>query len=327
MSAFAVSELSTDLDGSDMNRPVSQAFAAWAAFAKTEWTPACGRAKQILPEGSLAVPRAMPMIQSDMIDAAFHPLVRGLPPGWASGWGEDELGVYVEFSVGNVSQRMRWVPPGQFLMGSPEDEERYEDDGPQHEVRLEQGFWMLDTPVRQSPWDAVMGENPSQFKGTERSVENVDCEMAAAFLTRLSERLPGLDLSLPSETQWEFACRAGTQTATYAEPGEVLENLAWFDTNSESETHPVGFKRGNGFDLFDMLGNVWELCADHWHGNYDGAPTDGTAWLSDSASASRVMRGGAWSAPAGRVRAAYRNNLPPESRDVNVGFRCVRVPS
>ncbi|MFZ1427939.1 MAG: formylglycine-generating enzyme family protein, partial [Geminicoccaceae bacterium] len=274
------------------------------------------------------------------IDAGLHPLVDGIPPDWASGWGQDRYGVYVDFSLGEVQQRLRWCPPGSFLMGSPVDEEgRDGDEGPQHEVVIGSGFWLFDTPCTQELWQAVMGSNPSRFQSPTRPVEQVAFKAVQEFLARLNERVPGLDLALPSEAQWEYACRSGTTTATYA--GEmwilgannapVLDEIAWYGGNSgvgyeledgqnssgwpekqhphkRAGTRPVGLKRPNGWGLHDMLGNVWEWCADHLHASYDGAPSDGSAWLDKDVEGAggRVVRGGSWVGGARDVRAAFR---------------------
>ncbi len=266
------------------------------------------------------------MTNSGAIDSGLHPLMNGIPPAWASGWGEDNFGVYASFSVGDVVQRLRWIPPGRFMMGSPKSEEgRYDDEGPRHEVTINPGFWMMDTPVRQCLWHAVMGDNPSKFKGPDRPVESIDFSSIEQFLSRLNDRIPELELSLPSEAQWEHACRASSGAATYATATEKLSDIAWFADNSESQTQPVAKKRCNAWGLHDMLGNVWEWCADHWHDNYEGAPTDGSAWQDEGAAATRVMRGGSWYDHARHVRAACRNRDHPPGRYDFVGFRCVRV--
>jgi formylglycine-generating enzyme required for sulfatase activity len=243
-------------------------------------------------------------------------------------------------------------------MGSPADEEgRFEDEGPRHEVTLAEGFWLFDTPCTQELWRAVTGENPSGFKSPTRPVEQVSFEDVQRFIGRLNDRVPGLELSLPSEAQWEYACRAGTQLATYAGAmrilGEnnapVLDQIAWYSGNSgvgfelaEGEdsrnwpekqypheragTRPVGLKAANPWGLYDMLGNVWEWCADHWHDSYDGAPTDGSAWLDNEGGAAlRVVRGGSWLFDARGVRAAYRFHGAPAIRLSFLGFRCARV--
>jgi len=296
-----------------------------------------------------------------IIDASLHPLMYGEPPEWASGWGQDRFGVYVAFTIrAAVTQRLRWIPPGRFLMGSPGTEEgRFEWEGPRHEVTLAEGFWLFDTPCTQALWQAVMGENPSEFKSPTRPVEQVSFEDVQRFLDTLNGLVPGLGLILPSEAQWEYACRAGTETATYAGDmrivGErnapVLDAIAWYGGNSG-----VGFDLENGFDssgwpekqydhiragtrlvaqkaanpwgLYDMLGNVYEWCDDHWHDSYEGAPTDGTAWTDSAGGAAlRVVRGGSWCPGARDVRAAFRFHFAPASRNDYLGFRCARVQS
>jgi formylglycine-generating enzyme required for sulfatase activity len=208
-------------------------------------------------------------------------------------------------------------------MGSPEDEDgRWENEGPQHVVRIETGFWMFETQCTQAMWEAVMGTNPSYFKGSDKRglgghpVENVswgDCE---EFLARLNGRLEGLELSLPSEAQWEYACRAGTEGPRYHED---LGAIAWYDGNSEGQTHAVGQKLPNAWGLYDMLGNVWEWCADVWRKRLlEERDSDRSA----SSSARRVIRGGSWVNVPQVVRAASRNLHEPTYRYVDLGFRC-----
>ena len=294
-----------------------------------------------------------------IIDTAWHPLVTGCPPRWASGWGQDRYGVFVEFTLQEITQRLRWIPPGRFWMGSPEDEPgRYDNEGPRHQVTLTEGFWLFDTPCTQALWQAVMGNNPSYFKSPTRPVENVSWHDVQDFLARINSRIPGLDLTLPSEAQWEHACRAGTETAIYsgdlAVLGEnnapALDPIAWYGGNSGVEfeldngydnsswpekqysntkagTHPVQRKRANPWGLYDMLGNVLEWCQDHWHNHYEGAPDDSSAWEDSAADtvAYRVLRGGSWYSSARYVRAAYRLAFPPDYRLDYIGFRCARV--
>jgi formylglycine-generating enzyme required for sulfatase activity len=295
-----------------------------------------------------------------------HPLLDGVPPIWATAWGKDEFGAYASFSIGGVSQRLRWISPGRFWMGAPDGEAgRFDDEGPRRQVTLGSGFWMMDTPVRQSLWQAVMDNNPSRFKSPDRPVENVDWAMIKQFLSRLNAKVVGLELVLPTEAQWEYACRAGGEMATYAGDLEllgsrnapVLDRIAWYGGNSgvgfelenghnssdwrgkqypdsPSGTHLVGQKPPNAFGLHDMLGNVWELCADHWHDGYDGAPTDGSAWIDDDDATRRVVRGGSWYDYARNVRAAGRDCFFSELRLGYeefrlgcIGFRCVRDQS
>jgi formylglycine-generating enzyme required for sulfatase activity len=283
------------------------------------------------------------------------------PPAWATAWGADRYGPWVAFTIRPargepVSQRMRWCPPGSFMMGSPPDEPgRWDAEGPRHRATLREGFWLFDTPCTQALWRAVTGNNPSRFKSPDRPVETVSFDDVGSFLARINERVEGLNLSLPSETQWEYACRAGTDTATYAGPIEligannapVLDAIAWYGGNSgvdydlakgaDSEgwdekqyphtragTRRVGWKQPNAFGLHDMLGNVYEWVADAWLGSYDGAPADGSARPGDGA-ADRVLRGGSWIFGARGVRSAYRRHFDPARRNDYLGFRCARV--
>ena len=261
------------------------------------------------------------------IDTPFW--ASGSPPSWAANWGTDAFGAWVTFKVAGpdvetVSPTMRWIPPGSFLMGSPANEEgRFDDEDPRHEVTFARGFWLFETPCTQTLWQAVMGENPSGFKGDDRPVEKVSWHDARAFIDRLNELLPGLSLDLPSEAQWEYACRAGTTTAySYGDRADV--DFMNFDESKIGETSSVHRYPPNPWGLRDMHGNVWEWCLDHWHENYEGAPTGGSAWLEGEASGSRVMRGGSWLYDARRARAASRSRYAPVERDVNVGFRCAR---
>jgi formylglycine-generating enzyme required for sulfatase activity len=202
-------------------------------------------------------------------------------------------------------------------MGSPEDEEgRWDVEGPRHLVTIEPGFWMFDTPCTQALWEAVMGENPSGFKGPDRPVESVSWDQCQEFLKALNSRIDGLRLSLPSEAQWEYACRAGTETPRYREdPDEI----AWYSANSGAETHPVAGKEPNAWGLYDMLGNVFEWCEDVWAGNYR---EESRAAGSEPASVLRVIRGGSWDSVARDVRAAFRYLVEPSYRDDFLGFRC-----
>jgi len=188
------------------------------------------------------------------------------------------------------------IPPGSFLMGSPPDEEgHFADEGPQHEVTLE-SFLMGRTPITQAQWRVVAGlpklerelvRDPSRFKGDDRPVENVSWHDAVEFCRRLSQAT-GRAFSLPSEAQWEYACRAGT--ATPFAFGETIspEHANYDGTYSyangpkgeyRQQTTPVGSFPANAWGLQDMNGNVWEWCLDQWHDSYHGAPTDGSAWM------------------------------------------------
>jgi formylglycine-generating enzyme required for sulfatase activity len=283
---------------------------------------------------------------------------RPVKPAWASAMGRDEYGAWAEISVGKTRQRLRLIKPGKFLMGSPENEAvRFGDEGLQREVSIGKGFWIFDTACTQALWRVVMGTNPSRFKSPDRSVEMVSWDDAQEFIVKINEHVSGLNLSLPSEAQWEYACRAGTHGMSYAGDFEILgqdnapglDAIAWYGGNSgegfelknghdssdwlakqydhkTAGTRRMKLKTANDFGLYDMLGNVWEWCADAWHATYDGAPSDGSVWESvDKEAVSRVVRGGSWGSHAWTVRSAYRRRHEPGSRLDNIGFRCVRV--
>ena len=252
------------------------------------------------------------------------------PPTWAGGWGEDVRGVFAEIVVGDAVLELRWIPPGRFVMGSPEDEVgRWEDEGPQHEVKISRGFWLGSTAVTQEQWKAVTGSEPSSFKGGNRPVEQVSWEDCVEFDRMLEVRLPGLGARLPTEAEWEYACRAGTASAfndgsacTVADDrvDPALEELGWYDKNSGEETHSVGKKAANAWGLYDMHGNVWEWCGDWWQGSYLTAEMQ-TDPQGPTGGGGRVNRGGGWDDWAGFCRSACRFGFVPGNRNGNLGFR------
>ncbi|MFZ4699460.1 MAG: SUMF1/EgtB/PvdO family nonheme iron enzyme [Candidatus Methylumidiphilus sp.] len=217
----------------------------------------------------------------------------GQPPQWASDRGRDKYGAWVEFVVEGedglrATQTMRWIEPGSFLMGSPETEaEHSSSESPQHEVNIQQGYWLFDTACTQALWQAVMGKNPSRFKDGNKPVEQVSWNDAQRFIQALNQQLPGLDLSLPSEAQWEYACRAGTKTP-FSFGDNITPEQVNYDGNYpyaggkkgkyRKETVPVKSLPANPWGLYEMHGNVWEWVQDAWHDNYQGAPTDGSVW-------------------------------------------------
>ena len=260
-----------------------------------------------------------------------HPLADGIPPAWASAWGEDDYGPWVEIHVADARQSLRWIPPGTFVMGSPESENgRSPDEGPQQPVTISRGFWLFDTPCTQALWQAVMGQNPSHFKGAQRPVESVSWEDCQRFIESLNSSLPDLRLALPTEAEWEYACRATHQTSTYTgdltidkkNHAKGLQNIAWYRANSDGKTHPVGQLQPNDFGLYDMLGNVWEWCSDHAYRRYTPDHVTDPVHVVGDSSAFRVFRGGCWVNSAQFVRAAYRNGNHPGFRDYYPGFRC-----
>ncbi len=240
------------------------------------------------------------------------------PPPWADDWGRDHYGPWATIRVGNATQRLRWIPPGRFWMGSPESEDgRYADEGPRHEVTISEGYWMFETPCTQALWEAVMGMNPSPFPGARRPVETVSWDECQEFVGKLNAQVVGLECRLAREAEWEYACRAGAEGARYG----PLDEVAWHFGNSGGETHEVGLKQPNAWGLCDMLGNVYEWCFDgkrKYTNNKVIDPVGPTA-----AGAVRVIRGGSWSIDARLVRAAYRSERRPVYQNDNFGFRCL----
>jgi formylglycine-generating enzyme required for sulfatase activity len=252
---------------------------------------------------------------------------------------------FVEPLTEDTRLEMVAIAAGKFTMGSPESEpERFSDESPQREVSVT-AFYMGKYPITQAQWRFVaaleqvnraLAPDPSRFKGNDRPVERVSWEEAVEFCDRLSQHT-GNDYQLPTEAQWEYACRAGTTTPFHF-GDTILPELANYDCTegysggpkgrARSETTPVDeFEIANAFGLCDMHGNVWEWCADHWHSNYNNAPIYGSAWLTNDKAASRVIRGGSWNDIPGNCRAATRNGIAPVDRDFNTGFRvCCRAP-
>ncbi len=219
------------------------------------------------------------------------------------------------------------VEPGTFEMGSPADEPgRSADEGPVHAVTLSQPFYLGKYEVTQEQWQAVMGRNPSGFSNCGRTcpVEQVSWNAVEGFIEELNRR-EGVEVyRLPTEAEWEYAARGGTQTAYhFGNAANRLGQYGWYADNSGGRSHPVGQKRPNTFGLYDMHGNVWEWVAD-WSGAYPrGAVTDPRG---PSSGAARVIRGGSWYSYARLCRAANRNWNAPGSRHGSLGFRLARTP-
>jgi formylglycine-generating enzyme required for sulfatase activity len=214
------------------------------------------------------------------------------------------------------------IPSGSFLMGSDE----YRDELPVHPVAVG-SFEMGKYPVTQKQWQVVMGDNPSYFKGAGEDcpVEQVSWDDAQEFIKALNA-LTGQEYRLPTEAEWEYACRAGsTGKWCFGDDESELGQYAWHRKNSDNKTHPVGKKKPNAFGLHDLHGNVWEWCQDGWHNSYKGAPVDAREWVGDSDDKYRVLRGGSWINVPQNLRAAYRFFSDPAVRDESYGFRLART--
>ena len=224
---------------------------------------------------------------------------------------------------GGITMEFVLIQPGSFQMGSDKNTE----EKPVHTVAIAKPFYIGKYLVTQAQWEKVMGENPSGFKGTNYPVDSVSWNDCQNFLAKLKEKLPGQTFRLPTEAEWEYACRAGTTTEyNFGDSDAALVDSAWDRNNSGARTHPVGEKAPNAWGLYDMHGEVWEWCRDLWHSSYDGAPADGAAWIQDGDAWYRVVRGGSWNNYATSLRAARRVRNLPSLRLDYYGVRLVRTP-
>ena len=276
-------------------------------------------------------------------DDRANPFEDGLIPRWVSAWGQDRnrgkdrSEIWAAFDIGGVTQVLRWIPPGSFMMGSPDDEPgRADDEGPQHKVTFSRGFWLGETPVTQALWTAVMGadNNPSRFIDSQRPVERVSFDDVQRFFQECDRLRPELGLRLPIEAEWEYACRAGTRDATYAGPMEILglnnapalDAIGWYGGNSgvdfdledgedsggwPEKQHPhtqagsrrVKQRRRNPWGLYDTLGNVWEWCGNERYAyTADDVVEPAIVLDAQEGHSLRVVRGGSWRGAA-QVRA------------------------
>ncbi|CCI36663.1 formylglycine-generating enzyme family protein [Microcystis aeruginosa] len=232
---------------------------------------------------------------------------------------------FTENLANGVRLKMVNLPAGEFLMGSADsdpDAKSYEK--PQHQVKVN-SFAIGKYPVTQAQYEAVMGTNPSYFKNNPQNpVEKVSWNDAQAFCQKLSQ-ITGKTYRLPTEAEWEYACRAGTTTRFYfGDDANQLGDYAWYDGNSQKTTHPVGQKRPNAWGLHDMIGNVWEWCKDDWHSTHENAPRDGSAWIKNGNDNRSPLRGGSWCLNPNGCRSAFRINFDRRGRlNSFFGFRVV----
>jgi len=222
--------------------------------------------------------------------------------------------------VNSIDMKFALIPEGKFVMGS----EEFEWSKPVHNVKIQTPFYLGMYPVTQQEWKAIMGNNPSKFNGNDLPVESVSWNDVQDFIKKLNEKEGTNKYRLPTEAEWEYAARAGTTTRySFGDDDSELGEYAWFNKNSDDKTHPVGEKKANPWGLYDVHGNVWEWVQDEWHGNYDGAPSDGSAW-EDGVGASRVNRGGSWFSSDRYCRSAYRGYNDPGYRFRYLGFRLLQ---
>jgi formylglycine-generating enzyme required for sulfatase activity len=233
----------------------------------------------------------------------------------------------------SVGMRFVYIPPGRFVMGSPTDEIGRDEFEIQHEVVISRGFYLQATEVTQAQWQSVMQINPSEYKGDDLPIHNVSWIDGKKFIKRLNQLEGDTKYRLPSEAEWEYACRAGSQkafsTGALTVPGSALDpfldRVCWYKANAGESPHKVGTKSPNAWGLYDMHGNVWEWCQDsweHWYGKFSGdaitdpaGPTKGRF---------KIYRGGSWFAGATYQRSASRMRAKPGSKSPGIGFRVAR---
>jgi formylglycine-generating enzyme required for sulfatase activity len=217
------------------------------------------------------------------------------------------------------------IPAGTFMMGSPDsDTEAHDNEKPAHRVTISHPFYLGKYPVTQEQWERVMGAHPSQFTGDHnRPVDVVSWEETQECIGRLNTCEGGVGYRLPTEAEWEYACRAGAQTAySFGDDPSQLDAYGWYANNSGFMSHPVGQREPNAWGLYDMHGNVWEWVQDSYRA-YTPEPVTNPQ---GSASGSyRVFRGGSWGNGAGHCRSAYRGDVAPGYRNGALGFRLLRA--
>ncbi len=273
----------------------------------------------------------LPIWQGKSVTAPWLPGTGTTPGRWQlpAPFGLDEWGLYADLTVREVTQRFRWIAPGTFTMGSPENEAERSEDETQHLVTLTQGFWLADSVCTQALWQAVMGgDNPAHFRGSpNHPVEQVSWNDVQQFIQTLNAQFPDIQARLPTEAEWEYACRAGTTT-----PFSFGGNITPEQVNYHGEYPYAGAEKGryrektvpvkslppNPWGLYEMHGNVLEWCGD-WYGTYPAeAVVDPIGPVTGQG---RVLRGGAWGLNAGRARSAFRYGREPGLRYYGIGFR------
>ena len=264
-----------------------------------------------------ALMAALPAVTVSAHATATLKIATPSKPAWASASGTDQYGIYADLEFKGIVQRFRFIEAGTFWMGSPKEEEGRFDDETLHQVTLSRAFWLADTACTQALWQAVMGSNPAYFKGDQNPVEKVSWNDAQSFIQKLKQQIAGSSLRLPTEAEWEYACRAGT-SAPFSFGETISQQQVNFGKHL-GKTVSVKSYPANPWGLYEMHGNVCEWCEDGYAEYPPQAVTDPRGV--PASSSYRVLRGGSWSSTARLLRSAYRRNGTPVNRDNDMGFR------
>ncbi len=223
----------------------------------------------------------------------------------------------------NLDIDFSWVPAGEFMMGTAENEQWHEqEESPKHLVSFDKGFYIGKYSVTAEQWNAIMADS-RQFENLNTPVVMVDWYQARDFAEKLTARIDGWKFSLPTEAQWEYACRAGSDTLfSNGNTEEDLAKTAWYVANSGGRAHCVGGKEPNKWGLYDMIGNVFEWCND-WEGGYSSQPQNSPTGAAGGEK--KILRGGCFKCPPQFCRSANRYSALPDNKNTNIGFRLVAI--
>ncbi len=218
--------------------------------------------------------------------------------------------------INTIGMNFVWVPAGDFVMGRNGNSS----EGPAHRVKIQKGFWIARTEVTQKHWQSLMGSNPARFRQALHPVEQINWDECQQFCKKLTHK-EKICYQLPTEAQWEYACRAGKQSSSFF---NISYTNAWHGGNTNGKTRPVGLSEPNAWGIYDMLGNVWEWCLDDYHSSFKGAPADGSAWI-NSKKRFKVRRGGCWRNAPFECNITTRAYYGPDKKYDSLGFRPVIV--
>jgi formylglycine-generating enzyme required for sulfatase activity len=260
--------------------------------------------------------------------------VEGIPASWAASRMDQltapstDVAQKPDTLVTEAGMTFVYIKPGSFFMGSPSEEYLRDNSENFRMVTIIKGFYLQTTEVTQRQWKTVMGYNPSHFEpyGDDCPVEWVSWENVQKFITSLNNKGSGT-YRLPTEAEWEYACRGGTVSRFYTgDSRKNLDRAGWYSNNADGKPHPVGQKEPNAFGLFNIHGNISEWCEDDWQDDYNNVPNDGSAWMSNPRRSFRVVRGGSYLSSSDSCRAAYRGRYMFDTHYDSVGFRLAFQP-